>query len=103
MLETPLLLDLRRQIVDLAVRLAAIYNNREFCRGRWTAVVWSGSPAAVPARGRTRRQNLKGERPADIPVEQPTKFELVINLRSAKALGLEVPPTLLALADEVIE
>ena len=104
-LEDPLLLGLRRQITELAteLRLPAIYGNREFAEA-------GGLLSYGPDRGQLYRRAaelidkiLKGAKPADIPVERPTKFELVINVKTARALGLTVPDKLLALADEVIE
>jgi len=95
----------RDLIISLAARhkLPAVYFLRAFVREG--GLISYGADSIDPHRRAAGYVDriLKGERPADLPVQNPTKFELAINPRTAKALGLDVPPTLLALADEVIE
>ena len=92
-------------IVELANhhRVAAVYPSREFAQAGGLISYGVSYPDLYFRAAGLIDKILKGASPGDLPLEQPTKLEMIINLKTARALGVEIPPNLLALADEVIE
>ncbi|MFL4973871.1 MAG: ABC transporter substrate-binding protein [Microvirga sp.] len=95
----------RAKIAEFAKahRLPTMFGWREYCEAGGLASYGANQRAAYVRLAAQADRLLRGEKPADLPIEQPTRFELVLNLRAAKELGLTIPPTLLARADAVIE
>jgi putative ABC transport system substrate-binding protein len=95
----------RAQIIGLAAKggLPAIYPSALHTRSGGLISYGPDTPDLFHRAASYVDRILKGEKPAELPVQQPTKYELTINLKTAKALGVTIPPTLLAVADEVIE
>jgi len=94
---------LRINMLALAARLPTMHSVREYVEAGGLISYGPNRPELYRRAAELVDKILRGAKPADIPVEQPTKFELVINVKTAKALGLDIPPSLLARADEVIE
>jgi putative ABC transport system substrate-binding protein len=105
MLSTPLIAGRSKLLADFTLqrRLPAVTLFPDFARSGGLLGYGPNVPNGIHQMARMVAKVLQGTTPADLPVELPTKFELVVNLKTAKALGLEIPPTLLACADEVIE
>jgi putative ABC transport system substrate-binding protein len=104
-IEDPLTNSLHKRIIEFAAaeRLPSLHGVREEVEAGGLISYGASIPDLFRSAARYVDKILKGGKPADLPVEQPTKFELVINVRTAKALGVQVPPMLLARVDEVIE